>query len=172
MARRSWSKHRLSKLLKRDAVMQPLDASHIKFLWAAYRLGGLEPIVRGLDQDQFRFAMEEIAVAADSIMVGLAQNPQREEPMPCCVVVGRLLDDFGIIPHVAWLPWATDRNKLELGAKYFSEIRDSGLVGLAYMPKPEQNYLEQLCRYGVLRRVGTIQKNEEDVALFQTRKYK
>lgn len=56
-------------------------------------------------------------------------------------------------PHTAWFPWATARNKVECGLRFFNTVRRE-MCCLVYAPPTEREYYTQMCRYGVLRRVG------------------
>ncbi len=64
-------------------------------------------------------------------------------------------------PHVVWFPEATPRIKLEGGLRLFIELKSKGLVLAEILEKRgEKNndvkFHEHLCKYGVIRRIGTI----------------
>lgn len=65
------------------------------------------------------------------------------------------------MPHVVWFPEASSRNRLELGLKLFMSLKKQHLVLINIVSQKGEKsadvrFHEHLCKYGVLRRVGTI----------------
>lgn len=64
-----------------------------------------------------------------------------------------------------WFPWARKRHKLSCAANFINEIRDAYRVMLFADTRPKEtshdgtdtkSFYEHLCRYGIIRRVGTM----------------
>lgn len=87
-------------------------------------------------------------------------------------VTGRFDDGRMLIePGVVFFPWATMRNKLETSVNFLNQSRKSRFA-IMRLPVTEKRFAEQLCRYGVCRRVGTLHDYfgpGEPATEFQTR---
>lgn len=58
-------------------------------------------------------------------------------------------------PHVYWFPEATGRNKIEATLKFIVDLKADHLVIVIAKPA-DWRFFDHLCKYGALRRVGTI----------------
>lgn len=87
---------------------------------------------------------------------------------------GRILQTADLI----WFPWASKRNVLESYLNFANEIRntthpESGnkYVVLEFCREEGEKFFTQMCRYGVMRRVGTsheVHPNEK-TCVYETR---
>lgn len=80
-------------------------------------------------------------------------------------------DGYRVEPHVEWFPWSSDRAKLEACVAFLNKLRKTHLA-LLHIHLEERGFFDHMCRYGILRRVGTVQDYfREDVhaAHYQTR---
>ena len=71
-----------------------------------------------------------------------------------------------------WFPEASPRNKLECSLKALLDIKKGHLLMFTVAEGRDMVFLGHLCKYGVLRRVGTIHRYLEDgthAGLFQTK---
>lgn len=75
-------------------------------------------------------------------------------------------------PHAIWFQWATRRNIMETAVRFFVETRKEFKV--IVFSKPEtRTFFTHLCKYGLLRRVGTFKNffpDDDDAAIFQGRR--
>lgn len=138
----------------------PLSEDHFPYAWAAYKRGSFDksPLFpKDMDVAEFTAKLADITMGmmreGHEMAVGLAQIP--------VVLISIEYNDNVAVPHAAWFPEATPRNKLELALKLFIDLKKGHLVLTNIIsPKSEKStdvkFHEHLCNYGVLRRVGTI----------------
>ena len=89
----------------------------MRWIWAAYRMGALEEYIpSGLEQTAFLQAAADIIALQHEVFGGFVK-----EKMMCIALA--TFSSHRMEPHVIWFPWATDRNKLELGVKFFADMR-------------------------------------------------
>jgi len=72
-------------------------------------------------------------------------------------------------PHVFWMPWATDRNKIESAVRFLADLNKEGPV-VILSPQERVHYYSHLGRYGLLRKVGLMRNyygKGEDATLFE-----
>lgn len=116
-----------------------------------------------------------------------AKHSVSREIIPMCLIAGDYIrtereDDVGSIrvrqvyePHVVWFGWATARNRVECGVRFFNAIRRE-MCCMVYATPSERAYFTQLCRYGVMRRVGKVMDyfgfDREPADVWQTRRAK
>lgn len=152
-------------------------------VYAAYRRGGLvladtesdlEPESFGL---MFGRWLQQLVSGGSQAVIISAKAP--EEIMP----VGLVLIDYQgntAYPDIHWFPEASPRNRLE-GALYLMlELKKEHMVFITVpgtKPAPQEDpegdwkFLMHLCKYGVLRPVGTIRDHGgkgEHATLFQS----
>lgn len=71
---------------------------------------------------------------------------------------------------VIWFPWASSRNKLESIVNFMNSMRKQWLIFEFAIPA-ETPFFDHVCRYGVMRRAGTVfDLYTEPASVFQTRK--
>lgn len=95
--------------------------------------------------------------------------------MPIGVVLGILptpVSPFIIIGDMLWFPWASRRNKLESTVNFINEVRKEVAL-MEYASMEDQRFFEHICKYGIMRRVGTSYViGDGPAAVFETRKVK
>ena len=64
-------------------------------------------------------------------------------------------------PHVHWFPEATARDKVEIGLRFLVDLKRQALLLIA-ANKADWRFFDHLCKYGAVRRVGTIRGYFED----------
>lgn len=118
----------------------------------------------------------KIAHRFDEVYVGLSQlyDPKgsRHGEIVPMVVSGVNFSEHRMEAHAMWFPWATKRNTLEIAVKFFVEVRKDA-VAILPIKRKDKSMFEHLCRYALLRRVGTIYdywSDGEEAMLFQTRR--
>lgn len=92
--------------------------------------------------------------------VAIGQARKGEETIPVELISIEYSDTVAA-PHVVWFPEASPRNRLELGLKLFMSLKKQHLVLINIVSRKGEKsadvrFHEHLCKYGVLRRVGTI----------------
>ena len=72
-------------------------------------------------------------------------------------------------PHVYWFPWATARNKIECSLRFLLDAKERFNLIVVSLPQ-DVDFFMHLCRYGVIRRIGTGRGwlGDTDVVLFET----
>lgn len=84
---------------------------------------------------------------------------------------GVFSEPIGKVSGVFWMPWATNRNKIESAVNFFNEIRKEYVfIGRAEMK--DKKFYEYIAKHGIVRRVGTIHLADEHIAEFQTIRWK
>ena len=143
-----------------------MTESDFRWLWAAYRKGGFETLPENMDIDEF-------TAAAFDHLNRFTEQFVVETDRPVGLIL-TLTDGYRFEPHAIWFPWASRRNILEGTLKFLSQERRDRL-GIIYMAMEFKRFLEQLARYGVIRRVGTVRnffKPGEDALFFHTQEFK
>ena len=147
----------------------------MKYLYAAARLGGT-PLQTIAADDPEKFAKEfadHVAVRYHRAYTMVATPPKRDH-MPVGMVF-TILPFYGKnvmwVGDFIWFPWASPRNRLEATVHFLNQMRrEHAILGFA---EPESiEFFEHVCRYGVLRRAGTVfdMLQEGPMGVFQTRK--
>ena len=100
----------------------------------------------------------EMMRAGHEVAIGLARKGGETIPV---VLVSIEYAGAVATPHAVWFPEASPRNHLELGLKLFMSLKKQHLVLTNIRSRKGEKsadvkFHEHLCKYGVLRRVGTI----------------
>lgn len=97
----------------------------------------------------------------------IANSPKGH--MPIGLALGETRRKLLMLGEIIWFPWASVRNKLEAALTFFNGLRDE-MVVMEWAPHSERKSWEHICRYGIMRRVGTVYgMGNEAVAVFQTK---
>ena len=98
--------------------------------------------------------------------IGLAKKDGRDIPICLCLIEYQQKRAY---PQVWWFPEAAPRNKIELSVKFLIDLKAEFLV-LIPAKQHEVAYFSHLCKYGILRKVGTIREYFPDskAVLFQS----
>lgn len=158
-----------------------MDVGDLKFVFAAWRMGKL-------DFPTFRPDLDDVERASHAtefcrqLHEFLVSNYHRQFALVANSSEGKLPVGFALLfqPHVGssilimgdiiWMPWASARNKLETVVHMMNALRRDSVV-LEFSPPSEQPFWDHVCRYGVMRRVGTtFDIYAEPAATYQTRK--
>lgn len=90
-----------------------------------------------------------------------------------CQPVGLVLANTSghrLEPHVTWMPWATDRNKVEAATHFLNAMREKWLV-VVIADKNAKDFYTHLMKLGILNRVGRVMdwfRVGEPIWMFQT----
>lgn len=153
-----------------------LENTDIPWLYAAYRLNAFKDFMpEGLNEEQFIDSMLNMTANFDEIYVGLAplqkgESKRRGSHQIMGIAGVNFLGKNRAEAHAIWMPWASDKNKLEVAAKFFAEMRREKNVILP-VKEDAKNFFRHLCRLGLMRHVGRIDRYFDDGAtalLFHT----
>lgn len=161
-------KPRLNRTLKRGVENRPFEEDDMKWLWAAYKLGALENFPKNKTIEEFKgvvFGQLDFVHVVDIVV---AKTERGSIPVG---VITADIDSLGLWPATDWFPWASPRNKIEGVIAYINTARRSHLV-LFLGDIGGKAFLTHVCKYGIMRRVGTLEKNGERLALFQSKEVK
>ena len=140
-----------------------MDEKDARIAYAVYRLGllpeGWNP-VEGLKPIDFIGVLDEFIASHYTHAYSVRSNDD-----PICVVFGIGASEFIIIGDVIWNPKASNRQKIEAHSKFFTEINNS----IVFSDFDNKKFYERLMDYKILRRVGTVYKDGQRLAQFQTR---
>ncbi len=161
-------KLRLNRTLKRGVENRPLQDMDMKWLWAAYKLGAFTEIPKGLSVEDFKTLVFGERDLVDTLDVVIARTPRGDIPVG---LMTAKIDNLGFWPSADWFPWASPRNKIEGVIMYINSARRAHLV-LLLGDQKQKAFLTHVCKYGIMRRVGTLEKNGERLALFQSKEVK
>lgn len=147
----------------------------MKYVYAARKLG--TPLLQQIEADTpEEFTQNFSAHLAERY--GHAFTLEAAPPGKDLMPVGLC---FGITPFYGkdvmwlgdflWFPWASSRNKLESAVHMFNKLRKETTI-FGFAEEEAVPFFEQICRYGVMRRAGTVFDMMQDgpMVLFQTRK--
>lgn len=88
--------------------------------------------------------------------------------MPAGIIYGIWAGPMVLLGDMTWFPWASKRNVIECSLKF---LRDIDLYVVGYSSTDDKDFFVHLCKYGVIRRVGTLYGLSEDrSAFFEVRK--
>ena len=141
------------------------------YLWAAYRMGTFGNFQVGLDRNEFRELIFGtihglFKVGGDAFALLAKRGDGTEAVMGVVTVMPHQLQMW---PHVNWFPWSTLRNRIECALRFLLETKERCNLIIVASPKDVDFFLH-LCRYGVVRRIGTGRGwlGEHNVVLFET----
>ena len=170
---------RLKKTLARRVEVRVMEPNDIKFLWAAYKKGGLAEMDPALSDgsmsaDEFRTAFDVIAARYSEGWTIIAETP-RNGVRPVGAVFGALapLVGYVIVAGIAWFPWASRRNVVEGTIAFFNTARRHFPM-IGYATGGHSRLYEVCCMHGIMRRIGTSHAvfPGQPAAVYETRSIK
>lgn len=126
----------------------------------------------GLDKDEFSALIFQtigdlLHAQGDAfVLIGKRKDGGGAAPLG---VVTTSLAQAQVWPHVRWFPWASARNRVECALRFLMETKEKCNLVIPALPDDVDFFLH-LCRYGVIRRIGTGRGwlGDSDVVLFET----
>lgn len=147
-------KVKLRRLLSREIDIRPVAVEDVRYLYAGYRLGAFDEYImppKNMSPDEFREFLVEYAESAFVLYTATVEGSD-----PLCVghtnVAGNRMEC-----HINWMPWATDRNKLEVIGKFLKEMNQSYTI-LTVVSEKNKGALFHIRKYGLMRYIGEIKK--------------
>jgi len=134
-----------------------VSSSDLPWLWASYRRGDWPEtlLAGGVEQGEFRAAVERLVAAFAVFELLVAPTAEGSTPLgPVGVALGHA-SDHRIEAHFLWFDWATARNRLECGVKFFRLAADEH-IAIVYAEESDEGYFDRVCRYGSLKRRATV----------------
>lgn len=130
----------------------------LRYLYAAYKLGSFS-IDQDLNPTTFNDYIEDYLVNNYDyvFMVG------NDKPFGMMLAISN--SPVMTMQDVIWFPWATKRNKLEGWLNLLVELKKHTVV-TGYTK--DKTFFVHLSRYGVIRRIGTLNTKQGSFAEFQT----
>lgn len=111
-------------------------------------------------------ALEEIGKNYDYAWLIEAETKKGYMPIGVIYAAG---GEYISVKNMQWFQWASKRNILEGMVNFFNKARED-LLMLGFIPKQDMAPFVHMCKYGIMRRVGTLYNMEnEPFAQFQTR---
>lgn len=160
------SQPKLRRILRRGVSARvPLDED-LGYVYAAYVKGAMPErfgIPSGLKPREFDAALSLLLEQVEHFWIMAGARPFG-------FALGVNFGAFILPGDFTWFPWASDRNRLEGIVALMMEINKSG-VGLFWTNHEEKHLWTHVAKYGVIRRVGTIEMDDK-IAMWQTRKLK
>lgn len=145
----------LSKALKREPKIRPIEETDMKWLWASYQMGVWNELFsENMARDEFRDKLWEIVSAVDFDWILEVQHEGGLRPVGIVFAEYRF-GGHGVEPHVEWFPWATPRNKLECSIKFLKDVGKQYKVFL-YIRDEDLRLWEHVWNYRVLKKACTI----------------
>lgn len=144
---------------------------HFPYVWAAYQKGAFEGsdfFAPGLNAKEFETVLAQ--VVERFLTKGLSEIVTVMGEVPLAMISVEYSDRLAL-PHAYWFPWATPRNKVETGVKFFIQLKKNNLVLITVKDEVDVKYFQHLCKYGLLRAVGKIRDyypDGEGAMLFQS----
>src|SRR3990172_8443150 len=83
--------------------------------------------------------------------IAISKTPRGEIPIGLCAMT---MSQGQAWPHVFWFPEATIRGRLECTLKFLVALKEKVNVVIP-SPSGDVAFFDHLCKYGVLRRIGT-----------------
>ncbi len=158
-----------SRTLRRNPTYRALQPDDVKWMYAAYRQGGMRDILPfTLETDQIAEFIEGVLALATGNVVLEARNATGPVGIIRLNENGHRLE---ILP--SFFPWATPRNVVESLVKFLHDVRRDYAVLWTVAP-PDKRLAEVMAAYGVIRRVGTLEHwygPRQPAALFEGRMF-
>jgi hypothetical protein len=136
-----------------------VSEGHLRYLWRAYRRDELRhfPLPPDLDPSQFREQITALLAALVEAGGAVLMFVNKDEiPIGMVgVTYGKTQDRIRAFPHAVWFQEGTARQRLEVSLRFLLNLKKTHLVVIECM-EADWRFFQHLCKYGVLRRVGTI----------------
>lgn len=154
-----------------ESDAQPSD---IECLWRAYQVQPFFYFGPGLSRKNFARTLE---IMSGRIPTWVARSDNTSATKPPILAVATLQNDgWRFVPHVHFLPWASDRDALRVTMASLETVRRSPEIGVCiiYSLAQHRNLFHRCAQYGLLEDHGTFEradpKRTEYVFVVQGRK--
>ena len=139
------------RALSRKPSFRDWEEGDIRYVWASYSLGGFEGAFEA-DLSGLEFEEAFLDRVGEGVGAFTLFAPNKDDaPVGLMLVAGF---DGNLWPHVIWFPWASPRNKIEVVLRFLNDMRRDAKLVVAAETK-DRDFFVTMCRYGVMRRIGT-----------------
>jgi len=143
--------YRRSRILRRYFEVRDFEKADLKYVYADHRLRGGEQV----EPAQFEQYFYNKVHAVDHIWSIVDEN----EKLIGVIYQGG--NERSKETHASWMDWASPRDILTAAVSFAEKMRRRQNIMLI-VPKDVDRFVEQLMRYHLFRRVGTIYKYYPD----------
>jgi hypothetical protein len=158
------------RLVRRNPLLRPLSDPDWRWLWASYQMNGWTDILQhGLSREDFQERILTIVGGHDLDWIAEVHTDGGLRPVALFVADYRF-GGYAVEPHVRWFPWASPRNKLEIGVKFMMEVGKMTKVFI-YPPNSDGKLWERVWRYKVLKKgckISDCYGKGEDAVMYYT----
>ena len=152
----------------------------MKYVWAAYKKGNLASMGArwgqdGMDPNTFEAEFfGEVSANYHGAWTLFAETSRGFIPVGIVLAFyshpNPQMAPFMIVGDLIWMPWASERNKVESAVNFFNDARKE-MAFVEYAEEKYKAFFEMIARHGVMRRVGTTYNviSGAPVAIFETR---
>ena len=129
-----------------------------------------EKFKEGLAPAEFSEAVKDsvrnLLILGGDAFIAISKTTRGEIPIGLCAMT---MSQGQAWPHVFWFPEATIRGRLECTLKFLVALKEKVNVVIP-SPSGDVAFFDHLCKYGVLRRIGTGRGwfGASDATLFET----
>lgn len=147
---------------------EAVEYRHFPYIWAAAKRDVFD--IGEATADEFKGELtqllSELVNRGGEAYIGIARKGEKDIPICLCMIE---FQQNRAYPNAWWFPEATPRNRLELSIKFLIDLKAKFLV-LIPAQEYEVAHFKHLCKYGLLRKVGTIREYFSDgkAVLFQS----
>ena len=154
-------------------MFRPIADDDMRWVWAAYRKGGLASIAPdGLTQQDLKQWMADHVSRTSETLALFARMPGDREGVVGLAPV--YANGVRAEPHFLWFPWASTRNRLESAVNLLDHLRRTH-TALLWTHPSDRDFWVRLCQYGVLNkgcRIPALFDESRDAMLYYTRRPK
>ncbi len=164
-ARKYWR----SRILRRFFDVRAMEQKDMKYVYASYRLKNPD---EKITPEDFEALFQQQTAHASHLWVVTDEYKGDDRPVAVFLQAGNSSRAFET--HSNWMEWASPRDKLTAAITFAERMRRKQTIILMTGDKAVDRFSEQLRRYGVLRRVGTMQRyypDKSDAYLWQSREW-
>lgn len=141
------AKVKLKRAMKRRMDLRDVEEGDFRFLWAAYKMGAFEGLPVVDSPDEFvRMVME----ATQGKTLALMWEHGNDKPVGLFVME---ISGHQMEPHVYWMPWTSDRNKIVGTLAFFKEMNQDWAV-ITTITEANKDFYYHIRKYGTIREVG------------------
>jgi hypothetical protein len=165
------NKWRLSRTLKRNVSVRPIEQDDVKYAFAAYKSGSLKDLfAEGMDPPTFKTAFESYVLSnAHAAWVITAHTKNGFIPVGLAFGGWAPQQAFMVIIGIVWFPWASKRNITEGTVGFFNSIRKE-LNWMGFATGEHKRIYEVCCMHAIMRRIGTTHMGDKQAAVYEGRR--
>ncbi len=149
----------MKHLEDRGISYEAVEYRHFPYIWAAAKRGVFD--IGDVSADEFkgelsRFLADLVEKGGEG-WIGIARKGDKDIPICLCLIEYQQNRAY---PKLWWFPEASDRNKIELSVMFLIELKQKFLVLIPAEEAVDREvaHFLHLCKYGLLRKVGTIRE--------------